>query len=387
MQIVTALHPGARRDEETVSRVDPTIERIRVSAFTVPSDSPEADGTFEWSHTTMVAVEAFAGGERGTGYTYADPAAAAFARGLAAHVLGRSAWSPRAVWDAMRRAVRNNGRQGLASLAISAVDCALWDLKARLLDLPLVHLLGAVRDHIPVYGSGGFTSYTDEQLRRQLGGWVEAGIGAVKMKIGSHPERDVERVRAARDAIGAAALFVDANGAYTRKQAVRKAARFARYGVCWFEEPVSSDDLDGLRLVRDSVPPGMEIAAGEYGFEAAYFRRMMQAQAVDVMQVDATRCGGVTGFLEAAAEIDSIGLPLSAHTAPSLHGTLCCAATRARNVEYFHDHVRIESMLLEGALTARAGSLHPDRSAPGFGFALKEKDADEYRVYTGEEHV
>lgn len=365
-----------------------SIERLRVSAYTIPTDAPEADGTYEWSETTLVLVQADAGGRAGVGYTYASPAAAALiADGLGKHVLGGDAFSPRANWDALFRAARNNGRRGLVSMAISAVDCALWDLKARLLDLSIVDLLGAVRDAIPVYGSGGFTSYTDDQLRDQLSGWVESGIEAVKMKIGTHPECDVHRVRVARDAIGQAALFVDSNGAYDRKQAIRMSHAFAEYGVRWFEEPVSSDDLDGLRLVRDRAPAEMEIAAGEYGYDQPYFRRMMEAGAVDVVQADATRCGGVTGFFKAAEEIDSFGLPLSAHTAPSLHGHLCCVAPRARNVEYFHDHVRIESMLFDGALTAQDGLLKPDRAAPGFGFSFKHRDAEKFQVYGGGAHA
>ena len=369
-------------------RLAASIERLRVSAYTIPTDAPEADGTYEWSDTTLVLVQSEAGGRTGIGYTYASPAAAALiVDNLGKHVLGGDAFSPRANWDAMFRAARNNGRRGLVSMAISAVDCALWDLKARLLGLSLVDLLGAVRAAIPVYGSGGFTSYNDQQLRDQLSDWVASGIEAVKMKIGTHPECDAHRVRVARGAIGQAALFVDANGAYDRKQAVEMSHVFAEYGVRWFEEPVSSDDLDGLRLVRDRAPAEIEIAAGEYGYDQPYFRRMMEAEAVDVVQADATRCGGVTGFLKAAEEIDSFGLPLSAHTSPSLHGHLCCVTPRARNVEYFHDHVRIESMLLDGALTAQTGLLKPDRAAPGLGLSFKHRDAEKFRVYQGEAHA
>ncbi len=364
---------------------DGAIERIEASAYTVPTDAPEADGTYEWSETTIVVVQAGGSGQTGLGYTYGSPAAAMLiAEGLAKHVVGLDAMSPRAAWDAMQRAVRNNGSRGLGAMAISAVDFALWDLKARLLGTSVVDLLGAVRTATPVYGSGGFTSYSDEQLRRQLGGWVGEGIRSVKMKVGSQPDCDPHRVRTAREAIGGAELFVDANGAYDRKQALRLAQVFAGSGVCWFEEPVSSDDLDGLRLIRNSAPAAMEIAAGEYGYDQSYFRRMMEAEAVDVVQADATRCGGVTGFLKAAEEVDSFGLPFSAHTSPSLHGSLCCAVPRARNIEYFHDHVRIEAMLFEGALKAVHGALRPDRAAPGFGLSLKKTDAEKFCVYRGE---
>src|SRR5918996_131588 len=265
-------------------------------------------------------------------------------------------------------AVRNLGRQGIAANAIAAVDVALWDLKARLLDLPLASLLGAYRDAVPVYGSGGFTSYPIERLQAQLAGWVGQGIRMVKMKVGSEPRADPGRVRAAREAIGPhAELFVDANGAYDRKRALAFAEQFAGHGVSWFEEPVSSDDLAGLRLMRDRAPAGMDITAGEYGYDLHYFRRMIEAGAVDVLQPDATRCLGVTGFIDAAALCRCNGLPLSAHTAPAIHLHLCCAAETARHLEYFHDHVRIEEMLFEGAQKPHHGRLRPDLSRPGLG--------------------
>jgi L-alanine-DL-glutamate epimerase-like enolase superfamily enzyme len=267
-------------------------------------------------------------------------------------------------------------------MAIAAVDAALWDLKARLLDLPLVTLLGAVREGVPVYGSGGFTSYSLEHLQEQLSGWVGEGISRVKMKVGTHPSDDLDRVRAAREAIGPRAeLFVDANGAYSRKQALAFAEKFkADCDVSWFEEPVPSDDLEGLRLLRDRGPAGMDIAAGEYGYDLLYFRRMLAAGAVDVLQADASRCAGITGFLRAAALCEADSIPLSAHCAPSLHAHPCCAAAPVRHVEYFHDHVRIEHMLFDGVLTPVNGELCPDLSRPGMGLELKRSDAARFAV-------
>jgi L-alanine-DL-glutamate epimerase-like enolase superfamily enzyme len=201
------------------------------------------------------------------------------------------------------------------------------------------------------------------------------------MKVGRQPDEDLRRVRCAREAIGPdAALFVDANGAYDRKQALAFAAAFAESGATWFEEPVSSDDLEGLRLLRDRAPSGLDIAAGEYGYDLFYFRRMLAAGAVDVLQADATRCGGITGFLRAAALADAWGLPLSAHTAPGVHLHPACAAPRLCHVEYFHDHVRIERMLFDGAVTPVDGALHPDLSRPGLGLELKTRDADRFLV-------
>jgi L-alanine-DL-glutamate epimerase-like enolase superfamily enzyme len=264
-------------------------------------------------------------------------------------------------------------------MAISAVDCALWDLKARLLGVPLVTLLGQVRTAAPVYGSGGFISYSDRQLAKQLSGWVHQGIPRVKMKIGRDARRDIERVRVARNAIGQkAALYVDANGAYSRKQALAQAERFADFGVRWFEEPVSSDDLEGLRLMRDRAPAMMDIAAGEYGYDIFYFRNMLAAGAVDVQQADITRCGGVTGFLEIAALCQAHNIPLSGHTAPALHTHVACAVTPFMNLEYFHDHVRIERMFFDGLPQLVNGALRPDLSRPGLGLEFKYRDAEKF---------
>ena len=358
------------------------IERVDVSAYKVPTDSPESDGTYRWESTTLVLVEAQAGGKTGLGYSYADTSTAQLIRDLLAEVVrGRDAMAVAGSWAVMAATIRNLGRPGIASMAIAAVDAALWDLKARLLDLPLITLLGAVHDGAPVYGSGGFTSYSIERLQAQLGNWVKEGIARVKMKIGRDPAEDGARVRAAREAIGTQAeLFVDANGAYSRKQSLAMAEAFARLGVTWFEEPVSSDDLEGLRLLRDRAPAGMEIAAGEYGYDLLYFRRMLEAGAVDVLQADATRCGGITGFLGVGALCEAWSLPLSAHCAPSLHVHPACALRNFRHLEYFHDHERIEHLLFDGALTPKGGVLRPDLSRSGLGLEFKRKDAARFAV-------
>lgn len=358
------------------------IERVEVDAYTVPTDLPESDGTLQWSATTMVLVRIFAGGKCGLGFSYADRSCAILAHDLLAPLItGGDAWAIASLWQEMLRVIRNLGRSGIASMAIAAIDNALWDLKARLLDLPLAVLLGAARERVPVYGSGGFTSYSDAQLSEQLGGWACAGIGRVKMKVGREPARDVVRVKAARDAIGPnVELFVDANGAYGRKQALALADSFARLGVAWYEEPVSSDDLEGLRLIRDHAPPGMEVAAGEYGYDQAYFRRMLAAGAVDVLQADATRCAGISGFMRAAALCEAFGLPLSSHCAPSMHLHAALAVPCLRHMEYFHDHVRIEHLLFDGVATPRHGLLQADLSRPGMGLEFKCADARRYQV-------
>jgi L-alanine-DL-glutamate epimerase-like enolase superfamily enzyme len=353
------------------------IDQIDISAYVIPTKGQESDGTLQWNSTTIAVVEARAGDETGLGFTYGDLSVARLIdRTLSPLVLGKDAFQIPEIWTFMMREVRNIMRPGIASMAIAAVDGALWDLKARLLRVPLVTLLGAEREGVPLYASGGFTSSSIGELEEQLHGWSRGGFHMVKMKVGRNPGADAGRVAAARQAIGwNCELFVDANGAYTHKQGLEMAEHFAESGVRWFEEPVSSDDLDGLRLIRDRAPAGMDIAAGEYGYDAYYFQRMLQARAVDVLQIDATRCGGITGFLKAAHLADAHQIPISAHAAPSFHLHVCCAAPRLVHLEYFLDHVRIEDMLFDGVIEPSNGLLRPDLSRYGNGLELKEQDA------------
>ncbi len=360
------------------------ITSASVLAFTIPTDQPESDGTAKWDATTVVLVEISAGGRTGLGYAYANIAAAQVAKELIEECLpGENAFDIPRLHSKLDRAVRNWGRPGLISSGISAIDICLWDLKARLLDRPLVAVLGRMRDSIPAYGSGGFTSYTEKQLVDQLAGWASQGMRSVKMKIGREPDKDVERVAAVEKALaGKAELFVDANGAYTRKQALHKSRQFGDLGVTWFEEPVTSDDRVGLHLMVEHAPPIVRIAAGEYIYVLDDARLLLEAQAVDVLQCDVTRCGGVTNFIKIgdACEIDHF--PFSAHTSPSIHATLCCSVVSAINVEYFHDHARIERMIFDGAIEPVKGNLQPDSSCPGLGLALKKSDAEKFQVFS-----
>jgi L-alanine-DL-glutamate epimerase-like enolase superfamily enzyme len=361
----------------------PSISRLDVATYRVPTDAPESDGTLKWDHTGVVIVHAYAGGSIGLGWTYAAGAAADLIDSiLRDQVIGQPAMGIEGAWGRMIHSLRNAGVPGVGMMAVAAVDIALWDLKAKLLGVSLLDLFGAVRDGVAIYGSGGFTSYSEDRLAEQLGGWAAQGIGRVKMKIGRDPAADPHRVQVARKAIGdSVALFVDANGAYSRKQAIAMAARFAdESNVSWFEEPRPSDDLEGLRLLRDRAPAGIEIAAGEYGDTPGYFRRMLQAGAVDCLQADATRCGGYTGFLKVAALCDAFDMPLSAHCAPQLHAHVACAVSSLRHVEYFHDHNRIDRMLFEGSLDPKNGELSPDRHRLGHGMQCESADAEEFRL-------
>jgi L-alanine-DL-glutamate epimerase-like enolase superfamily enzyme len=361
------------------------LERLEVDAYRIPTEQPEADGTIQWDSTTMVLVEAIAdSGHRGLGYTYGAAACAPLIREMLAQaVIGCPMEHVGAAWEAMVRAVRNIGRPGIASHAISAVDTALWDLKAKVFEKPLFQLLGARRESAPLYGSGGFTSYSERELAEQLSSWASEGFSRVKMKVGkdwgTKPEEDITRVQAAREAIGPeVALFVDANGGYTVKQAIAQAHRFAEHGVSYFEEPVAFDFLDQLAFIRQHIP--MALASGEYGYDLYDFRNTLLAGAVDIMQADATRCLGVTGCLAAGELAHSFGVPFSTHTAASIHAHIACAVPQIEHVEYFYDHARIEHILFDGALKPVNSELRPDASRPGLGLELKQEEAEKYRL-------
>lgn len=361
------------------------LKSLDVSAYTVPTSTPEADGTYAWDATTMVLVRAAAGEWTGIGWTYAPAACAALVREtLGPAVVGLNCFDVPAAAEAMARVVRTSSRPGLAGYAISAVDCALWDLKARILGLPLHRLFGAARAAVDVYGSGGFTTYSEGQLRTQLAGWtVDQKIPRVKIKIGedrgTNTVRDLTRIRQVRETIGPAVqLFVDANGGYTAKQAVRVFEASAEQEVAWFEEPVSSDHLEGLREVRRSVTA--DVAAGEYGTTLFYFRRMCEAGAVDCLQVDVSRCGGFTEWFRAAAVAAAHGLEVSGHCAPNLTVSAAAGTLNFRHLEWFHDHVRIEDMFFDGTGDPAGGSVRPREDSPGNGLTFRVRDAEKYRI-------
>jgi L-alanine-DL-glutamate epimerase-like enolase superfamily enzyme len=363
------------------------VETVEVLAYTIPTDGPdgkEADGTLEWESTTCVVVLASAEGHTGLGYTYGETATAALIDSkLASLVLGADALAPPALWQTMSAQLRNAGRPGIGMMAISAVDVALWDLRARLRGHALFRELPSFSDSVPVYGSGGFCNYPIPRLVEQLAGWVSDGIPRVKLKTSRHPDEDPARLDAVRKAIGdTPELFADANGALSRKEALAWAFRFREdYGVSWFEEPVSSDDATGLAMVRAAGPAGLEVAAGEYGYVLADFARWLAADAVDCLQADVTRCGGITGLLQVAGLAAANQIDLSAHCAPALSAHAFCAVERLRHLEYFHDHNRVEQLLFDGVLVPENGALRPRADVPGLGLDLRRSDAEKYQVF------
>jgi L-alanine-DL-glutamate epimerase-like enolase superfamily enzyme len=367
-----------------------TLAGLEATAYTVPTDRPEADGTLTWDSTTIVLVEARAAEATGIGWTYAPRVTAAIVQDLLdPAVTGRDALDVEGSWEAMVRAIRNAGRPGLVGMAISAVDIALWDLAGRLTEQSLIDLWSTTPDGsvesfgpepVTVYGSGGFTTYDDHRMRDQLQHWVDLGCRAVKIKIGeswgTHTERDLDRMATAQHAIGEAVdLFVDANGAYAPKQACVIGSFLDTLGVTWFEEPVTSDDHDGLAQVRDHTHA--DITAGEYGYDRAYFAHL--APHVDCLQIDVTRCGGYTEWRRIAADPALSGIELSGHCAPYLSLPVAALTPSLRHLEYFHDHVRIEQRFFDPCPEPENGRISP-AVGPGHGMSFRTSDAENYRV-------
>ena len=358
-----------------------TIE-LRAGAFRVPTERPEADGTLAWDATTVVVVQACSGGVTGTGWTYAAAAAAGVVEELLAPAIDADATAddPEAAAEAMSRALRNAGRPGIGATAMSAVDIALWDLRARREGMPLSRMLGAIRPSIPVYGSGGFTTEDDDALAAQLDAWLDVGVGAVKIKIaedrGRRIDRDLERVALVRDRVGRdIGVFVDANGGYDLAQAIEIGRELDALGVAWFEEPVSSDDPDGLARVRDAVRA--DVAAGEYVWRPADAVPLL-AGAVDCLQIDVTRCGGITVWPEIARMARAAGLEVSGHCAPQLAVHIGAATVGLRHLEWFRDHERVDAILFGGTLPVVDGCLTPT-DAVGHGMTLSDR-AERYRI-------
>ncbi|HEX2894008.1 MAG TPA: enolase C-terminal domain-like protein [Marmoricola sp.] len=356
------------------------LTSLDAAAYRVPTDGPEADGTFAWDSTTVVVVEASAEGAVGAGWTFAPAAAVAVVDELLTPVLrDRDVAEVERCWEDMVRAVRNAGRPGLVGMALSAVDIALWDLRGRVEERTLSELWGVSAARVEAYGSGGFTTYDAEQLDAQVADWLALGLRHVKIKIGeswgSRVQRDLDRTEQVRRAVGEdVEVFVDANGAYSAEQAGTVGRVLDGLGVAWFEEPVSSDDLAGLDEVRHRVQA--DVAAGEYGYDEAYLARM--APYVDCLQLDVTRCGGYTGWRRAVSALPA-GTALSAHCAPYVTVPVAATTPGLRHVEWFHDHVRIAQDLFDGYADPVGGVLRP-AAEPGHGLHFRSQAAEQFRV-------
>ncbi|NQW16038.1 MAG: mandelate racemase/muconate lactonizing enzyme family protein [Chloroflexi bacterium] len=252
-------------------------------------------------------------------------------------LVGQDPFNIEKIWNDMFWRVRGYGRKGIAFQAVSAIDIALWDLKAKALGLPLYRLLGPFTDTVPVYGSGGWTNYSEDELVEEQMSYVNRGIPRVKMKVGKdfgHSEReDLQRLDAVRTAVGDdVEIFVDANNGYYAKQAIRMAVEFEDYGVGWFEEPVLADDIAGLAAVASSTT--IPVATGEHEYTKFGFKDLITAGGVDIVQPDIGRVGGVTEWMKVAHMAHAFNLPVAPHAFQLIHLHTACATPNLKVVEY-----------------------------------------------------
>jgi D-arabinonate dehydratase len=319
------------------------IVRASVKRVRIPLPAPVSFSVKTLYHRENLLVEIETeDGSIGTGFCLQDASAAAAKAALTDELLplivGRDANQIRGLWEIMFRQSVRSGRRGSLLHALSAVDIALWDRLARSRDLPLHVLLGGCRDSAPCYASGGYYHEGESlaRLEQEIRGYVEQGYKAVKIKVGRLSTREeIERVRLVRDIIGPdRALMVDANQAYrTVEPCAELCRKIEPYDIAWFEEPFAVDEVESfIRLrQRTSIP----LATGEVEATRWAFKELMHRGAVDVVQPDATVCGGITEWLRIEAFASAWGVPVAPHYHWDLHVQLACASPQVSYLEKF----------------------------------------------------
>ena len=355
------------------------ITDIRTEWLRVPIIPPIEDSTHVLRCMDLILTEVRAGEHSGWSYMLSFDYASALLKGiidqeLKRHLIGLSADDIRAVYERNLQATEYIGCEGLAMWGTSAIDIALWDLLARRLNVPASILFGRYTSRVPVYGSGGWISYTDEQLADEVSQYVARGFNGVKLKIGSpQEERDIERVRAVRKAIGFdRKLMVDANQGLTLERALRFVRRLEDCRVDWLEEPFPRHDLESYnRLAAATETP---LAAGEREFSVEPFRRLVASRCISVVQPDLLRVGGVTGWRLVAGLTESNLLRLAPHFYREYDVHLAAAAPSLIAIESFD---WLDSLLEFPFEVVDGLAVVPDR--PGFGATLRAEAIREFR--------
>jgi len=298
-------------------------------------------------------------------------------------LVGQDPLAHERVWDDMFWRVRGFGRKGVAFSAISAVDIALWDLKAKIFGVPLYRLLGPYTDTVPIYGSGGWTSFTEDELVREQVGYVERGIPRVKMKVakdfGRAEAEDLRRLAAVRKAVGdGVEIFVDANNGFYAKQAIGFARRMADYDVHWFEEPVLADDIAGLAAIARAID--IPVATGEHEYTKYGFKALIEAGGADIVQPDVGRVGGVTEWLKVAHLAHAFNLPVAPHAVQLVHLHLACATPNLKVVEYLGVSEETDKLFYTEFPEPKDGLWSPYADRPGLGLELDPHAVERYAV-------
>jgi L-alanine-DL-glutamate epimerase-like enolase superfamily enzyme len=356
------------------------IKRIDTGLYRIPLETVLSDST----HGTMTHFELITvrihneDGAEGMGYTFTVGAngsaiLAQIVRDLTPMLIGQEADRIEVLWQRMWWKLHYGGRGGSAAFAMSAVDTALWDLKARMREEPLWRLLGGHDSQVPCYAGGIDLQFPLEQLLAQTRANLDKGFRAIKMKVGRpRLSEDVDRVRAMREMLGADfPLMVDANMRWSVDDAVRAARALQQFNDYWLEEPTIPDDVEGhARIVREG---GLPVAAGENLHSLWEFSAYLRAGAVTFPEPDVTNCGGVTVFMKIAHLAEAFNLPVTSHGAHDVTVHLLAAAP---NRSYLEAHGFGLDRFLEHTLEIRDGfAIAPERPGHGVAFDWKGLEA------------
>lgn len=298
-------------------------------------------------------------------------------------LIGQDPFNIEKLWNDMFWHVRGFGRKGVAFCGLSVVDTGLWDLKAKALRLPLYRLLGPYTDSVPIYGSGGWTNLSEDELVAEMVGYVEQGIGRVKMKVGKdfgRSEReDLQRLAAVRKAVGDdVAIYVDANNGYYAKQAIYMAKEFEQFQVGWFEEPVLADDVQGLAEIRQAI--NIPVATGEHEYTKYGFKDLIARGGADIVQPDVGRVGGVTEWIKVAHLAHAFNLPVAPHAVQLVHLHLACATPNLKVVEHLGTALEGDGIWYTDIPEPEDGMWAPFPDRPGLGLELDPHAVEKWSV-------
>lgn len=293
-------------------------------------------------------------GAVGTGYSYTigtggPSVMRLIEKTLGPALIGRDAAMVEAIWRDLFFLTHATTVGALTSIALAAIDSALWDLRCRKAGLPLHVMAGGARDRMPLYTTeGGWLHIETAALVEDALRAKAAGFGGAKIKVGRPPHEDVARLAAVRDAVGQGfEIFTDANQAFNVDQAIRRARLYEPFDIGWLEEPLTADDIDGH--VRLSNATTLPIAIGESLYGLSHFREYLQRGACSIVQVDVGRIGGVTPWLKTAHLAEAFNIAVCPHFLMELHVALCCAVPNARWIEYIPqlDTITTRGMAIE----------------------------------------
>jgi mandelate racemase len=350
------------------------VQGFRTHRLSLPLPRRYISGIHDYSTTENVLLELDVGDAVGIGHAFAfiprqADAIRTIVVDLAETLVGQPVDRVRAVWADLWARINFVGQSGVTVMALAALDTAIWDLLAQRAGMPLYRMLGAVRSTLPVYASGGWFTYSKDELVEEALAFAQQGYAGYKIKIGRPDWRtDIARGEHVLDRIGdRIPLMVDANQAYSVERAIAVGRALASLGISWYEEPVAVQDVDGSARVTAAVD--VPLATGETVFTRFGFQPLIERRAADVLMPNVVRCGGPSQFLHVASLADAHRLPVSSHTYTEVSAHLMAACPNAGMVEYIPGWWDV---LFDDPPIIRAGVIQlPDRPGLGFGFAEK----------------